>query len=243
MIAAAARAVLWHDLECGGYAADLALWSRLAGENPGPVLDLGCGTGRVALHLAEGGAEVTALDRDGALLDALVQRARERSLDVTPIKADVRDFSLDARFGLICAPMQLAHLLGAGERMAMLSSVAAHLRPGGRAAFALLADPEPSGPEAPPPLPDVVERDGWVYSSQPLEVAAIPGGFELTRQRQAVSPAGELDTELDVVRLADLSPDQLAREAAEAGLAEAERLQVAATHDHVGSVVTVLEAG
>jgi SAM-dependent methyltransferase len=242
MIAAAARAVIWHDVECGAYAADLNTWSELAREGAGPVLELGAGTGRVALRLAAEGAAITALDRDRVLLNALARRAAERGLDVATVRADARDFALDTRFALICAPMQLAHLLGAGGRRSMLRSVAAHLRPGGRAAFALLADPSAAPFEAPSPLPDVVERDGWVYSSQPLEVVAVAGGYEVRRLRQVVSPSGELDSEHDTVRLEELSPEALAAEAREVGFAEVERLDVPATADHVGSFVTVLEA-
>ena len=56
--------VAWHDTECGSYDADLPLWRELAGA--GPVLDVGAGTGRVALDLAARGASVTALDVEPA---------------------------------------------------------------------------------------------------------------------------------------------------------------------------------
>ena len=55
------QAVIWHDVECGRYAADLPLWRGLADEASGPVLDVGAGTGRVAIDLARRGHEVTAL--------------------------------------------------------------------------------------------------------------------------------------------------------------------------------------
>src|SRR6188472_2825680 len=64
-------AALWHDLECGGYREDLPLWRSLADEQGGPVLDIGAGTGRVALDLAARGVPVVALDADAALLEAL----------------------------------------------------------------------------------------------------------------------------------------------------------------------------
>ena len=64
--------VAWHDVECGGYRADLPLWRELARAEAGPVLDVGAGTGRVALDLARAGHSVTALDREPELLDALV---------------------------------------------------------------------------------------------------------------------------------------------------------------------------
>ena len=48
-------AAVWHEVECGGYAADLPVWERLADAAGGAVLELGCGTGRVALRLASRG--------------------------------------------------------------------------------------------------------------------------------------------------------------------------------------------
>ena len=59
--------VIWHDLECGGYGAELPLWREPAAAEGGPVLDVGAGTGRVALDLARRGVEVHALDLDRAL--------------------------------------------------------------------------------------------------------------------------------------------------------------------------------
>ncbi|HEV2753333.1 MAG TPA: class I SAM-dependent methyltransferase, partial [Solirubrobacteraceae bacterium] len=92
-------AVLWHDLECGGYSADLALWRELAGDPGslgGPVLDLGAGTGRVALDLARRGHEVVALDLDETLLRAL--RGRARGLAVEAVHGDARAFTLGRSF-------------------------------------------------------------------------------------------------------------------------------------------------
>ena len=78
-------AAVWHDVECGGYTADLAAWEELADRVDGPVLELGCGTGRVALHLARRGGEVWAVDADPSLLDALRARAvAERAGDHVP---------------------------------------------------------------------------------------------------------------------------------------------------------------
>ncbi|MDQ6751787.1 MAG: hypothetical protein M3Z33_13685, partial [Actinomycetota bacterium] len=73
MVAATAELhdVRWHDLECGAYSADLPLWLELAAGAGGPVLDVGAGTGRVALELARAGHVVTALDSDAGLLCAL----------------------------------------------------------------------------------------------------------------------------------------------------------------------------
>jgi 2-polyprenyl-3-methyl-5-hydroxy-6-metoxy-1,4-benzoquinol methylase len=67
--------VIWHDVECGGYGADLPLWRELAARCGGPVLEVGCGTGRVALDLARRGHSVTGVDTDPQLVTALRERA------------------------------------------------------------------------------------------------------------------------------------------------------------------------
>jgi len=233
-------AVIWHDVECGAYTADLEVWLELARRSPGAVLDLGSGTGRVAIELAAAGAGVTAVDSDPELLAALDGRARRRGVDVATVHADVRELDLERRFGLILAPMQLAHLLGGPEgRSRMLRRAASHLTDRGRIAVALLADGAGAGGEA-APLPDIAEVDGWTYSSLPVEVARGDGVLELRRLRQAVSPRGDLDEALDVTRLDLVSAGELESEAAAAGLRPEARLPIGATGDHVGSTVVVL---
>src|SRR3954451_24230273 len=113
---------IWHDVECGGGAADLSSWNEIAGAAAGPVLELGAGTGRVALNLAASGHEVVALEREAALLDELVMRAGARGLEVGAALGDARDLGgVDGSFGAILAPMQLVHLLdGPEDRRALL---------------------------------------------------------------------------------------------------------------------------
>jgi SAM-dependent methyltransferase len=232
-------AAIWHDVECGSYAADLPLWEELALVAGGPVLELGCGTGRVALHLARRGHEVIGLDSDPELIAALRERAE--GLPVEAVAADARDFSLDQRVALVLAPMQFLQLLGdSEERLACLRCISGSLRPGGVAAAALVeAMPEPDG--SPPPLPDVREIDGWVYSSLPTEAALAANEIRLRRLRQTVSPGGELSEEPNEIRLRTFPADQLEAEAAEVGLSAGERRSVAPTDAHVGSVVSILE--
>ena len=73
-----ASPAIWHDVECASYEADLPLWRDLAKAAGGPVLDIGSGTGRVALDLAGRGHDVAAVDADSALIGALAERARGR---------------------------------------------------------------------------------------------------------------------------------------------------------------------
>jgi SAM-dependent methyltransferase len=229
------REVIWHDVENGSYAADLDLWRRFAAEADGPVLDLGAGTGRVARDLYAAGHEVHALDSEPELLAVL----RERAPGVTTLTGDARSFSTANRFALILAPMQLVQILGGpAARLAMLARVHRHLLPGGRFAAAI-ANPYDavSEEDRSPPYPDMLEHDGWVYSSQPVWVREEPGQVIVERRRQAVAPDGTLEEQLAAFTLDVIDAHELEREARYAGLLPVGRHAIAETADHIGSVV------
>jgi SAM-dependent methyltransferase len=233
--------VIWHDAECGGYEADLPLWEELADEAAGPILDLGCGAGRVGLHLARRGHLLTGIDSDVALFTAFNERARE--LPASAVVADAQKFELDQEFGLVLAPMQLLQLFAdAEERLRCLRCVARHLKVGGLSALAIVEE-MPTADDPSPPLPDVRETDGWVYSSLPLETIVGNGEIVVRRLRQMVSPDGKLSDEVDEVRLQTVSASELEREAEAAGLQPIGRRAIPATDAHVGSTVVLLERG
>lgn len=248
------EAAIWHDVECGSYSADLPLWEELAERCGGPVLELGCGTGRVALHLARRGHRVYGLDRDPELLEVLAERAADlrpsgmgqesaafAKPSVMTVQADARSFELADPVALALAPTHLLQLLPEeSERMECLRSVAAALRPGGLFAASIIEEmPEADG--APPPLPDVREVDGWVYSSLAVEAAVGPGEIVVRRLRHAVSPEGELSEEPNEVRIATFSADSLEADAEAVGLKPAGRREIPETELHVGSLVVLLE--
>ena len=163
--------VVWHDIECGQYSADLELWDELAAREPGPVLDVGAGTGRVSLVLAALGHDVTALDREPELLDALgARRGGER---VRTAVADARDFALDRRFGLILVPMQTIQLLP--ERAGFFAAARAHLAAGGLLAIAIAAALEDFG-ELDGMAPDTGAVGSWHFESLPVAVSALDTG-------------------------------------------------------------------
>jgi SAM-dependent methyltransferase len=231
-------AVIWHDAENGAYSGDLPLWEELAAEVDGSILDIGCGTGRVALHLARRGHSTIGIDVDPELIAALAKRAE--GLPLRAVVGDARHFELDDEVALVLAPMQLAQLLAdSAERMECLGRAASQLVPGGRIALSIV-ERLPEAAEGPPPLPDVREVDGWVYSSLPLDAVDIGEEIVIQRLRQTVSPEGELREEENEIRIRTLTADELEGEGVAAGLRPLPRRQIAPTDLHVGSTVVVL---
>jgi SAM-dependent methyltransferase len=239
-VSAPATSVIWHDVECGGYAEDLALWRELAAAADGAVLDVGAGTGRVALDLAARGVEVVALDVEAELLEALSARAAAAGVTVETVCADARSFDLgERRFGLIAVPMQTLQLLPDAEaRAAFLRNARRHLRPSG-IVVAALADALESfdGASDGLPEPDVATIAGVEYSSLPLAVVDEGDRAAIHRLRQAGGAE-----EHDVIRLARVDAAMLAEEGAAVGLEATEARRIPATDVYVGSTVVILRA-
>jgi SAM-dependent methyltransferase len=236
--------LIWHEVECGDYTADLPLWEELADscDTDGAIMELGCGAGRVTLHLAERGATlVIGIDHDPDLVAAVWERSQGSSGDAEI--EDVRAFDLTTKFSLVLAPMQLIQMLASGDdRLACLACVADSMVRGGRAAFAIVEEmPEAAEGNGAPPLPDVRQVEGWIYSSLPLEPVVGSDSIVLRRLRQTVDPDGEMSDELNEVELAHLSAETLEAEARTIGLVPAGRRQIPPTEAHVGSTVVLFE--
>ena len=229
----AASRLVWHDLECGGYEADLALWRELAGAQPQRVLEVGAGAGRVSLDLARAGHAVTALDHDRDLLSVL--ESRRRGAAVQTAHADARSFSLrGCDFALCVVPMHTIQLLrDRDERVAFLRCAHAHLRRGGLLACAILTRAEPFDcrEEGLGPAEDRAHVDGLLYISRPVRVEFRRGEIVIERERLILGAddgsgseprAGsegmvELACARDEAVLARLRRTQLEREAQAAG--------------------------
>jgi ubiquinone/menaquinone biosynthesis C-methylase UbiE len=95
------------------------------------VLEVACGTGRVAIRLAQMGVSVTGLDQSPAMLEV----ARSKSIGITTVHwvhADMRDFNLEAQFGLvIITGHAFQHMNTADDQAACLACIRRHLTPGG----------------------------------------------------------------------------------------------------------------
>ena len=103
-------------------------WLAQARIRGGPILELGCGTGKLSIPLAQAGFSVAGLDNSLALL----QFAASKSGDVKWIAGDMRNFDLDERFALIMLPSNnLGHLHTPEDFESCISSVKRHLQPAG----------------------------------------------------------------------------------------------------------------
>ena len=130
----------------------------------GAVLELGCGTGRVTLPVAEAGVDVTGLDISGAML-AVARRKMGRlgqgAVEPQLVQADMRDFSLDRRFGLVTVPFHgFQDLMSVADQVRTLGAVKRHLAPSGRLILNVFA-----------PDPNMLTRDG----DSPFLFSAVTG--------------------------------------------------------------------
>ena len=91
------------------------------------VLDAGCGTGRVAIELAERGLDVTGLDIDPAML-ATAQRKRP---DITWVQGDLATTDLEQTFDIVVLAGNVLIFVAPNTEAQVLARCAAHLRPGG----------------------------------------------------------------------------------------------------------------
>lgn len=124
-----------YDAEYRDYTEDIAYYTRWAKRCGPPALELGCGTGRVLLGLAEAGCPVWGLDNCTEMLEQARQKVREREPkgEVRLFEGDMRDFDLQQEFGLIYLPFrEFMHLHTETHQLDCLDSIHRHLRPDGR---------------------------------------------------------------------------------------------------------------
>jgi precorrin-6B methylase 2 len=239
-------AAIWQQVEFGSYTVDLALWGELAEAAPGPVLEFGAGAGRVALHLAEDGVEMIAVERDAGLAAQLEASAKDRGLPVTVLVADLdmpAELSPPAKSALAIGPLHVIQVLGDDSRLALFRRLAEVMAPGARIALTIVDESTllSSGTAAPQILPDMREIDGWVYSSEPLWVQVGDEALTVRRLRERVSPDGRIDRTVQDEILRRVDPGRLELEAEQAGLRPAGRRQISSGPNEADSIAVLLE--
>lgn len=247
-----AAAAIWQDVEFGSYMGDLEVWSDLAMEHGGPVLELGAGAGRVSVTLARGGAEVVAVERDTELAAELASRAETDHLAISVVTGDLADLAsldLGAPPRVAVAPLHVIQQVEPDARQGLLGTLAAAIAPGGVFAATVvdessflsegISDDDRNGAGY-APTPDMRDEDGWVYSSEPLWVQVDDDQLRVRRLRQRVSPDGELERTVHDELLYRLSPEKLELDASQAGFEPMTRREIRSGPGEADSVAVVM---
>ena len=130
---------------------DAAFWQAIADEaGGGPILELGCGTGRVLLPLVRAGHEITGLDLSAEMLERCRAKLGAEPPDVRErarlVAADMTSFELERRFAAIICPFGgFQQLRTVKQQLACLDRCRAHLVPHGRLVLDL-PNPAPAPP-------------------------------------------------------------------------------------------------
>jgi SAM-dependent methyltransferase len=130
----------FYDLEHADLTADLIFYLHFARQAGGPVLEVGCGTGRILLHLVEAGIDVAGVDSSPAMLAAARNKLGGR---IPLIEGDMRTVKLPNQFPLVIVSINtFLHLQTTHDQLAALENLARHLVPNGRIIIDLPAGDE-----------------------------------------------------------------------------------------------------
>lgn len=130
----------FYDYYSLGVEGDVSFYLEEARKAATTVLEIGCGTGRILLPLAEAGVSVVGLDREPDMLAVLRSKLAQRSVEtqrrVELVEADMRRFALGRQFALIFIPYRaFLHLLTPKDQRQALTCIREHLTEDGRLIF------------------------------------------------------------------------------------------------------------
>lgn len=115
----------FYDAIHGTFNEDTGLWLSFAGRTDRPVLEVGCGTGRIALELALAGHLVTGIDPSAAMLSIARSKADDAGIDVTFLEGHAEQLALERdHYGLVLLPLDVFLYCEDGEaQRALLSTL------------------------------------------------------------------------------------------------------------------------
>ncbi|PSP77376.1 class I SAM-dependent methyltransferase [Halobacteriales archaeon QS_4_69_225] len=155
-----------YDIVYQGKDADVDFYRDFTLDADGPVLEIGCGTGRVYLELLSANVDVYGIDVSGPMLSVLRERARRREFEPQVWQADMRNFTADQTFNRIVVPFRtFLHNLNIDDQLATLHRIRDHLTPNGKLAFdVFLPDPEIIATKYGNEMKFELERDEQTYT-------------------------------------------------------------------------------
>ncbi|HEY8859136.1 MAG TPA: class I SAM-dependent methyltransferase [Gaiellales bacterium] len=204
MVSAYDRLGRRYDAWCRSVTEDIPFYVDLALHAGGPVLEIGVGSGRIAVPTALAGVPVVGVDSSAVMLDLARQRAAPHGVPLRLVQADMRDLPELGTFPLVTVPFRaFLHLRDDFERLAVLRALHARLQPGGTLAFDVF---HPDGA-------DITEtHDRWIEREPGIEERAH---WDTTARSLTLSVrTGDVEAEMELWWTA---PDDWRRLLAEAG--------------------------
>lgn len=159
---------------------DVEFFVQAAKESGGPVLELGCGTGRVLIPTARAGVEITGLEASELMLGICRARLEKQPQEVRSkvqlANGPMQDFRLDRRFQLVTVPFRpFQHLLTVQDQLSCLRCVHAHLRDNGKLILDLFN----------PWIHRLISETGQEFGEEPE--FAMPDGRRVIRKHRTVA--------------------------------------------------------
>jgi len=176
-----------YDLEHSDLEDDLDLYRNFAARCDGSVLELGCGTGRVTLALAQAGCDVVGVDESRSMLELAQARVQEAGLGdrVDLEHLDVREMAWSERFALAIWPLNgFLHLSERTDQALALRKVQRALLPGG---FVIVDLPNPHVAFAPQSDDHLVVRRSFQTVQGDLVTSLVSTRTDLARQVQRMT--------------------------------------------------------
>ena len=203
----------YYDLDVGLELDDIPFFAALAKQTGGPVLEVGCGTGRVLVPLARAGHEVVGLDISPAMLAGAARKIEEAGVQrrATLVEADARDFTIAGpdgdskrprQFGLAFVALNsFMHFVDDQDPQRVLRAIGRHLRPGGTLVLDL-----------PNPESSLLGETGGQLIHEWTRTSPISGNQVLKLRSQRLDAVSQL---LDLTFIYDeVEPDGLLRRTA-----------------------------
>jgi SAM-dependent methyltransferase len=149
----------------------------------GPVLELGVGTGRIAVPIAQAGLRVVGVDSSAGMLSVALEHAKRAGVELELRFGDLRDPPVDEQFALVVIPFRtLLHMRTDDDRRAALGAARARLREGGRFVFDVFTpgadDIAATHGRWIEREPGIFERADWDEESQTLVLRVSGNGAE-----------------------------------------------------------------